>query len=637
MNAPRVTGRPKSPSVGLGLLAALSLPIPSAVSAVPATKPNVILIVLDAARADHFSGYGYPKDTTPRMDRLAAEGAVFLNNFSQGSNTQVSLPRLLSSRHYSLKIFSEDRFSWGIRQETPETVSKVRDAEQAFLPEMLSAAGYRTAIVTDHHWISPESRLAGMFDLLFYVQERQDSTFNPILHHATRWIQEHAAARTPFLLYMHVMAPHSPFPPSTTDSRFLVGYSTEKVDAVRRRLELPSSQRTAGWPDEDIGIYRALYDGKLRRADGLVGDILDVVDGAGLKANTLVVVTADHGENLGEHGRLMHGRTFWDSVTHVPLILALPGAVPVGRRLDALTESVDIVPTILELCGLSPPAGKSLDGVSLTGLLLGARNGRDAVVSSGFIRTATRKYYPEERFLADLEADPGELHDISAREPETAASLRRRWEGQVASSRERYEGSFSTASPRFTFYFPVDGIRLEADDPIASTLDRVEPLQMVEVSTQAWLLSISHTDPALLAMPGRARSGPLALSAPVPDGEYRISVVVLSPEMSTATLPAVGYRFSAEEEFHEFEEVYPLGPHWRGTPMRYFLCRTRGWVRADGRFRIELALPSTLPDLWGVAHLRFEPRSASRLTPPQGERVVEDADLRRLMRERGYW
>ena len=148
-------------TAGAVLLATRLMTVVPAWAAESATRPNVIFIVLDASRADHFSGYGYPKDTTPRMDRLAAEGAVFLNNFSQGSDTQTSLPRILSSRHYSLKIFQEDRLSWGLRQRTPETVSKMRDAEQAFLPEMLSAAGYRTAIVTDHHWIIPGTELPG--------------------------------------------------------------------------------------------------------------------------------------------------------------------------------------------------------------------------------------------------------------------------------------------------------------------------------------------------------------------------------------------------------------------------------------------------------------------------------------------
>jgi len=622
-------------TAGAVLLATRLLTVAPAWADEPATRPNVIFIVLDASRADHFSGYGYPKDTTPRMDRLAAEGAVFLNNFSQGSDTQTSLPRILSSRHYSLKIFQEDRLSWGLRQRTPETVSKVHDAEQAFLPEMLSAAGYRTAIVTDHHWIIPGTELAGMFDEIFYFK-RQDS-FDSLLRSATRWIQQHAAAGMPFLLYVHITAPHSPFPSSTVDPRFLDGYPPERVDAIRLRLENLPSGRSDGWSDEELGIYRALYDGKLRRADGVVGNILDAADVAGLKANSLVVVTGDHGENLGEHQHLDHGGMFWDSVTHVPLILTMPGAIPAGRRIAALTESVDIVPTILELCGLSPPAGKSMDGVSLTDLLPETAQGRDASISSDFIRTETRKYYPKERFLTDLQADPGELHDIAAREPETVASLLREWERRIDPFRRRYEESVSNSPQRFPFYFSVDKMRLETADPVQFTRGgrRLDLPQLVEGATQAWLLnSSSIMDPALFALPGRARSGPLALSAPVPKGDYRVSLAVVSPEASTATLPAVGYRFSAGDEFQTFEDIAPVGRHWRETGMNLFLYRTRGWLRADEGFRIELSLPTTLPNFWGVTHVRFEPRSASKLpTPPPGG----DAEFRRLMRQRGYW
>ena len=341
------------------LLALLLLPSAPARAAEPAARPNVILIVLDAARADRLSGYGYPKHTTPRLDRLAAEGAVFLNNFSQGANTQTSMPRIFSSRHYSLRIFDFDEgwFTWGIRQETPETVTKIRDAGQAFLPEMLSAAGYHTAVVSDHHLFTRESKLARMFDKLAnFNLAWTESSFQPILDSATLWIQESAATGRPFFLYVHVLAPHASYPPTVVDPRFLAGYPPGKVDAVRRRAA--SLEKTDRLSDDDLAIYSALYDGKLRRADDMVGSLLDAVETAGLKANTLIVVTADHGENLGEHGRLIHNGPFWDSVTHVPLILALPGAIPAGRRVASLTGSVDIVPTILELCGLRLPSGK---------------------------------------------------------------------------------------------------------------------------------------------------------------------------------------------------------------------------------------------------------------------------------------
>ena len=298
---------------------------------------------------------------------------------------------------------------------------------------------------------------------------------------------------------------------------------------------------------------------------------------------------------------------------------------------------MDIVPTILDLCGLPLPAGKSLDGISLKGLILGTETGRDTVVSQDSIRTGTRKYYPQERFLADLKSDPGELNDIAAREPETATSLLREWERRVEPFRRRYDEAVSTAPQRSSFYFPVDTMRLEAADSIHSSWDWVEPSQMVMVSSAAWFLHESGMHPVLFALPGRARSGALVLSAPVPKGEYRVSVAVLSPEASTATLPPIGYRFSAREKFLAFEKISPLGRRWRESSMNYFLYRTRGWVRADEGFRIELTPPSTLPDLWGVAQVRFEPRVVSESPPVPARRPEDDAALSRLMRERGYW
>ena len=253
------------------------------------------------------------------------------------------------------------------------------------------------------------------------------------------------------------------------------------------------------------------------------------------------------------------------------------------------------------------------------------------MVSSDYIRTETRKYYPRERRLSDLRSDPGELHDIATREPQTAAALQREWERQLEPLHRRYEESLSTAPPALPFYFPVHAMRLETSDPVGSTNARLEPPQLMAVSTQSWMLERS-SDSALFALPERARSGTLALSAPVPKGEYRVSVAVITPEASTATLPAVGYRFSAGEKFQAFEDISPLERLRRETPMNYFLYRTRGWVSADEAFRIELSLPPTIPVLWGVAHVRFEPRGA----PPR-ERPKDDAELRRLMREQGYW
>ena len=180
-------------------------------------------------------------------------------------------------------------------------------------------------------------------------------------------------------------------------------------------------------------------------------------------------------------------------------------------------------------------------------------------------------------------------------------------------------------------------MRLEASDQIGSTRDQLEPPRMLTASTQAWLLNIAYLEPALFALPGRARAGPLALSGTVPKDEYRVSVAIISAEASTATLPTAGYRFSAGEKFQPFEEVIPLGRTWRATPLNYFLCRTRGRVRADEAFRIELELPPAPPGLWGVAHVRFEPRDASGRPPLQEGRPKDSAELRRLVREQGYW
>ena len=134
--------------------------------------PNVLLIVLDAARADHFSCYGYEKSTTPHIDRLADDGVVFLNHHANATYTHASLPKMFSSRFYSRSIFSNTLWRWRIRRETPESLFQSFDDEQIFLPEVMSQNGYRTGIFHNHVLLRKRTREALGFEESAYILSR---------------------------------------------------------------------------------------------------------------------------------------------------------------------------------------------------------------------------------------------------------------------------------------------------------------------------------------------------------------------------------------------------------------------------------------------------------------------------------
>lgn len=394
-------------------------------------RPNLVLLTVDTLRADHTTPYGYHRDTTPVLGRLAREGVVVDQAYAPMATTGPSHAALFTARY-------------------PLSLGYVRNGQRldeahTTLAERLHAAGYRTSAAVSSFVLDKRLGFAqgfGTYDCRFErkrataTMERWEGLTVPAgfdrradetTDVALAWLARRGKDR-PFFLWVHYFDPHQPYsPPAPYDHRFAEPGEAAPADTV------------------------ALYDGEIAFTDREMGRLLDAIEAEGLSARTLVVVTADHGEGLMQHGHMGHGLHLYEEAVRVPLLLRWPGSLPAGARVPGPVEHVDLVPTVLDLLGV-PRGQEDVQGQSLAEALRGrpgtpGRDPRrtvflqrrlyDADVVSGFrvkgekfaVRAGHWKYIeaPEEetRELYDLQADPAETKDLFAARTAEADRLAR--------------------------------------------------------------------------------------------------------------------------------------------------------------------------------------------------------------------
>lgn len=296
----------------------------------PEMKPNVFLITIDTLRADHVHCYGYQEIQTPALDSLAKDGVRFAQAFTPSPITNTShttiLTGLLPSSH------GVTDFAIPLAATHPTWA------------ELLKAQGYHTAafigaVILDSHSLAPG--LDRGFDFYDNFPEhlspkvhwgRVERRGMNVVGRAEKWLNAHPAG--PHFAWVHLYDPHDPYEPPP-----------------------PYSQ-----------IYKdRLYDGEIAYADSALANFLEYIKKRGWYENAIVVVVGDHGEGLGEHGEDTHGIFLYDSTTHVPLIMKLPGKASSGAAIDSQVRTTDILPTVLDLLAIQPPT--KLDGESLKPLL----------------------------------------------------------------------------------------------------------------------------------------------------------------------------------------------------------------------------------------------------------------------------
>jgi arylsulfatase A-like enzyme len=396
--------------------------------------PNLVLISIDTLRADHLSLYGYPRPTSPNIDRWARSGAVF-------DAAVTSAPWTLPS-HLSL-FTGLDALRHGVNHPNPAP------GRLTLMAEHLRAAGYATAAVTGGSFLHPKFGLNQGFD--FYRSsgvDRADELADGIAR-AIAWLTENR--RRPFFFFFHTYEIHDPYEPRQPwFGRFAEASADAEGSVVTSgrprgqrgafRLQKTFNIRYADRPDEplsgdslDAAVDR--YDSGIAYVDAEIGKLLARLHDLDLDDDTVVVLTSDHGESLGEHDLAGHGYLYDDNLL-VPLIVAAPGRDWKGRRIGDQVRLIDVLPTVLELAGQQPAPG--IDGLSLLPLIEGGgpAAARQAFSYSGhynnglalrlrnhlkyvFLNTPWRPLSDAEEVYR-LSEDPGELHDASGSEPRLA-------------------------------------------------------------------------------------------------------------------------------------------------------------------------------------------------------------------------
>lgn len=328
----------------------------------PARRPNVVVYLVDTLRADHLGCYGYPRPTTPHIDAFASSALLFRRAVAQSSwtlpSTATVLTGLTPNHHGALEL------GHAIRPGVPT------------LAETLGGAGWTTVAFVVNYLGSPAfGHGRGFARFHFYPEDpgRRPGLYLPAdaLHRRlVRWL-DHAPRDRPFFLYVHAADPHWPYLPPPRHARPFVPRGTRPpawraVVHEEQRFFMGHEDwgaRPAEVSPDRLALLTDLYDGEVHRADEAFGRLVDELGRRGLLDTTVVVLTADHGEELLDHDGLAHGQTLYEEVLHVPLLLRLPGGARGGTRVDELARLVDVMPTVLAAAGVPAPA--ELDGRSL--------------------------------------------------------------------------------------------------------------------------------------------------------------------------------------------------------------------------------------------------------------------------------
>jgi len=325
----------------------------------------VLLVVVDTLRADYTGPYGFDADVTPNLDALASEAVVFERALAASSRTAPSHASMFSSRF--VREHSVGAHNGSTRLEGVET-----------LAQHFRRAGYATGAFVSNFVIRRRSGLDAGFDVYDDELTTAESNRGEILERrapetterALAWLAERDATR-PVFLWVHYQDPHGPYTPADDALARIPELSTSGpdvvlpvLDSVEGRGGIPSYQALPGLAR--AGEYRRRYAGEIATVDAALGDLLAAFERR--ERPSIVSITADHGESLGEDGfYFVHGHGTTPELGHVPWILRGP-EVPAGRRAE-LVHHVDLMPTLLELAGL--PVPQTLRGRALGPALRG--------------------------------------------------------------------------------------------------------------------------------------------------------------------------------------------------------------------------------------------------------------------------
>ncbi len=612
---------PDSPWAWIAPLIVVFL-LPSLAASAP---PSLVFFLLDTTRADRLGAWGGPNPTSPQLDALAASGVRFARHFANSHATRPSMPQLMTGRYYHQNVLLAFRPG-----DHPREFPFSRpDPTSILLPRVLRNAGFQLLAVSAHPWVARKSAFGEpfeTFDLVPAPANRGHPDAPAVIDRALKVWQTRDRTR-PTFLYVHLMDAHLP--------RFLPGgklrFPAPRDEAQRFRPdgEPAFGRERRGWSrfdasdftDDDRRYFAAAYDTLLASMDEQIGRLLITIrsDDPEL-AHTLIVVVADHGEELGDEGRIDHGDSLADAVQHVPWIMAGAG-IPGGQVVERMTENVDVVPTVLARLGVSLPAGTHVDGRP--------QLASDGTPCGGCGKAAA--YYAWE----DYQGIRRRRHLLRRNRP---GSLRARCEGDEVAFTMQEDG---LRSPLPVAAAPVAGLRRRLER-------RLEPLERgflaaryapadrrVLLRSEYWRLG---GDPALACVPvgedtpasafgrpgwlatgetltllDRDGAGPIEATVDLPDGSYGV-------ELATIPVPRMPWLFGfARWRRNVFEK----------TEARAFVPLGTA-AASGGRLRVVVPPESALHAR--IVGVRVSPAGAGTAPEPG---APDEEQLRRL-RALGY-
>jgi arylsulfatase A-like enzyme len=442
--------------------------------------PDVVLVVFDTARRDRFGCYGQTRPTTPTTDSLARAGTVVERMITNAPWTLPSHASLFTGLYPS-----EHGAQW-------QTGRQLAPGVRTTLAEVLRDAGYETVCATSNGLISSGTGLARGFDHHVHRSDlesgwqRKARQFQKVLmggdsggRSINGWLRRQLPlVRRPMFLFVNYLECHWPYAPPRRLQRIVGGPRFGPVDEARFRFSL--AERIGPWDaigtaDADtLDVYSALYDAEHRNVDGHLEELLDILSSSGhlREGETIVMITSDHGDHIGEHGLADHQASLDEQLLNVPFVAWGPGIVPEGRT-TSLYEFVDVLPSVAARLDLGAPGG--VPEGRRTGLLGAAEAGAD-----GYAFAEWRSWAPEDlarvskrhprydfaplvrdlvsvrderlklveetdgtRTLFDLADDPLEDRDVAADRPDDVARLARAlderrtsWAGPAAATQE---------------------------------------------------------------------------------------------------------------------------------------------------------------------------------------------------------
>jgi arylsulfatase A-like enzyme len=421
--------------------------------------PQVCLLVLDTARSDHFSCYGYPQRTTPNVDRIAEEGALFVNTFSAANWTPPGHISIFTGKYPFQHANNGEAYM-------PEELTSIT--------EILNRKKYYCMAMYNNPIAGRDINLTQGFDRDYGIF--RNSWVEPAPFRIWNWvILRDSGSRTTFsiaaktfawmgkrnahlFLYLNITEPHAPYKfhrqyfeefAKSLDLNAVGNLEKTQQLCNQKEMVIHDSSFFVGFNEESFRFLRARYDGELAYADQNFGAFADRMRRTGILDETLLIVTADHGEFLGEHATVGHPELLFNPVLRIPLIFRYPGSIAPQKRFD-YASNVDIFPSLLTMMGYEDQIPSDVSGMNLFGAMPAEerrllsvnvnKSGSVCALLDGAYKLIVNaddylpKYFPQDTLLFNIMTDPDEAVNLYRLEPDIRAGMTEgmdRWKEQI--------------------------------------------------------------------------------------------------------------------------------------------------------------------------------------------------------------